>query len=89
MERFDEPAPASFYHQVAADEVRKVLHLVGDPGKLIPFVGIEHFGGPQLTPVELRCLLKVLEACGVTRYVFYHYGVATEGIWKVLTESSG
>ena len=88
VEQFDDSAPASFYKQVAGDEMRKMIHLTGDVDKLIPFIALEHFGGPQIQPGEVRDLLGTLEDSGINRYIFYHYGVITDNIWNVLTEFS-
>jgi hypothetical protein len=88
VERFDEPAPASFYDQVAGDEMKKMVHLVGDADRLIPFVALEHFGGPQIDPDEVRHLLRAMEANGIKRYIFYHYGVVSDDIWRVMGEFS-
>ena len=88
IEKFDGPAPSSFYEQVAGDEMRKMIHLTGDVDSLIPFIALEHFGGPQIQPQEVRDLLRTLEDSGINRYIFFHYGVITEDVWKVLTEFS-
>ena len=88
IEKFDGPAPSSFYDQVAGDEMRKMIHLTGDVDRLIPFIALEHFGGPQIQPQEVRDLLRTLEDSGINRYIFFHYGVITEDVWKVLTEFS-
>ena len=88
VEQFDDPAPASFYEQIAGDEMRKMIHLTGDVDKLIPFIALEHFGGPQIHPQEVRNLLRTLEDSGIGRYIFFHYGVITDDVWNVLTEFS-
>ena len=88
VEKFDDPAPLSFYEQIAGDEMKKMIHLIGDVDKLIPFIALEHFGGPQIQPREVRDLLLTLENSGINRYIFFHYGVITEDVWSVLTEFS-
>ena len=85
---FDSPAPRSFYDDIAGDEIRKMMAMVGDPERLVPFVGLEHFGGPQLTPEELRYLLQAMERNGVRRFIFYRYETMTEPVWQVLKEFS-
>ena len=86
VERFNDPAPSSFYKEIAGDEMKKMIHLVKDPDKLIPFIAVEHFGGPQIEPREVRDLLTSLEESGISRYIFFHYGVIADPVWDVLTE---
>ena len=38
VEKFNDPAPRSFYNQIAGDEMKKMIHLGKDPDKLIPFI---------------------------------------------------
>ena len=86
VQEFDRPAPASFYEGIATDEIRKMMAFVGDPEQTVPWVGMEHFVGPQLTPDELRHLLSAMERNGMTRFIFFRYETITDPVWDVLRE---
>ena len=65
-----EPFPKRFFTEVVTDQVRKMVHQVGDAWRVRPWVDTHH-GGRVMTPNELDLLLSAAESGGLKTYLYY------------------
>ncbi|MFW6174553.1 MAG: hypothetical protein ACOC5K_02140 [Chloroflexota bacterium] len=86
ISQWGEEAPEEWFQATVADQVDKMLSATGGPERLVPWVGLEHFGSTWLTPQELRHLLSVMQARGVQRYSYFVYNSTYREIWGAIAD---
>jgi hypothetical protein len=80
-----------FCQEIVAQETRRVLAVVDDPQRIVPWVDAGRFphDGDPMSARDLRMVLEAAQAAGLQRYLYHHAGNLTSGEWAVMSELCG
>jgi hypothetical protein len=80
-----------FYQQVVAQETRRVLAVVDDPHRIVPWVDAGRFphDGDPMSARDLKLLLEAAGQAGLQRFLYHHQGNLTAGEWTVISRLCG
>ena len=81
-------ATDAWFKTSVRDQTRKMLEGAGATDRLVPWVGLEHYGSNWLTPSELDRMLTEMRAQGVNRYCYFVYNSLSPDYWNVIRRHS-
>ncbi len=85
---YESEATDAWFTTSVRDQTRKMMAAAETADRLVPWVGLEHFGSNWVTPSELDRLLAEMRTQGVTRYCYFVYNSLSPEIWNVIKRHS-
>jgi hypothetical protein len=87
----EEALAPEFFTTIVAQETRRALAVVDDPGRVVPWLeaGRAPHDGDPMPAGALRQMLVAAEEAGLQRFLYHHAGNLTAGEWAVISERCG
>lgn len=90
-EHLDSPFPQEFFDAIVRRETRRVLAVVDDPERIVPWVdaGRKPHDGEPMGAGDLRRVLRAAQEEGLRRFICVDHANLTAGEWAVISAACG